>query len=674
MKAVEIVNFFEPHVHVSQRDKEKNKDIHPEAGHDHSHNHGHDHDHDHGHDHSRSSKEMRHVAIGAVLFVIGLIFPVVGIPRLLLFLIAYIFAGGEVVLRAARNITRGQIFDENFLMTIATIGAFAIGEYPEGVAVMLFYQTGEYFQNMAVNRSRKSIASLMNIRPDYANLIDGTGSVKVSPESLEVGDEILVKPGERVPVDGIVLDGYSSVDTSALTGESVPREVVVDNEVLSGFVNISGLLKIRVSKIYSESTVTRILELVEEASARKAPTENFITRFARYYTPAVVFTALALAVIPPIILSGETFSDWLYRALIFLVISCPCALVISIPLGFFGGVGGASRHGILVKGGNYLEALNSADTIVLDKTGTLTEGVFEVSRIKTMGRLSDDELLEIAAYAESHSTHPIAQSIVKAYGKPLDGELLEKHEEHAGRGISTVLRGKHILVGNDTLFNERGILKEENNHTGTIVNIAVDGVYEGFIGIEDKIKDNASSAIAELKKLGVKKITMLTGDNRNVAEAVAERLGIDEFYSELLPQDKVKIVEEIETGMQSGKKLIFVGDGINDAPVLAKADIGIAMGAMGSDAAIEAADVVLMTDDLSKLPDAIRIARKTRSIVWQNIGFALAVKGIVLILGAGGVATMWEAVFADVGVALIAVLNAMRAMNYEPKSYKMLRE
>lgn len=646
-KAVEIVNFFEPHVKVL--DKEQ---IGENIENSHSHDHG----------NSKESKTMKYVAIGAVLFVLGLLFPVTGIPRLFLYLAAYVLAGGEVVLRALRNISRGQVFDENFLMTVATIGAFAIGEFPEGVAVMLFYQVGEYFQDLAVNKSRRSIASLMDIRPDYANLVDGDGSRKVDPQDISIGQDILIKPGERVPLDGIIISGSSSVDTAALTGESLPRDVREGDSVLGGFVNRQGLLKVRVSKLYRESAVSRILQLVEDAGARKAPTESFITRFARVYTPAVVFTALFLAVLPPLLIDGASFSDWIYRALIFLVVSCPCALVISIPLGFFGGIGGASKNGILVKGGNYLEALNYMDTIVLDKTGTLTEGRFKVSEVYTEGRISKEELLRIAAIAEANSSHPIAQSIMEAYGKPVENGNNSNHKEHAGLGIETTIEGRKILLGNNILFNERGILKGNGKSDGTIVNIAVDGNYEGHISVEDKVKSNAGKAISELRSMGIKKVIMLTGDNKSAAERVADELGIDKVYYELLPQDKVGIVEELMDNNAKGKKLAFAGDGINDAPVLARADIGIAMGAMGSDAAIEAADVVLMTDDLEKLPQALRIARKTRSIVWQNIAFALGVKGIVLLLGAGGLATMWEAVFADVGVAVIAVLNSMRAM------------
>lgn len=642
LRAVEIVNFFEPHVKVSERKRHKSE--------------RNEHLHDHG------SKEMRHVIIGAGFFAAGLLLPLTGIPRIIIFLSSYLLVGGEVLLRAIRNISRGQVFDENFLMAVATIGAFAIGEYPEGVAVMLFYQIGEYFQDRAVNKSRKSIANLMDIRPDYANLMHGETYNKVDPETIETGQIILIKPGEKVPLDGRVVSGSSSMDTAALTGESMPREVKLGDAVLSGFINKQGLLKVEVTKVFQESTVNKILQLVENASTRKAPTESFITRFAKVYTPIVVFTALGLAVIPPLLIEGAEFRDWIYRALIFLVVSCPCALVISIPLGFFGGIGGASRQGILVKGGNYLEALNSVETIVLDKTGTLTKGQFEVTKIHSEGSYTEDELIYFAARAEEHSSHPIALSIIRAYGKPLGNSITEDHMEYAGMGISTKVGINRIIVGNKALFEEKGIEAPETGFSGTVVYIAVEGKNEGYIIIEDQLKENAVDSIKKLRSMGVKNIFMLTGDNEKTADEVATRLGIDKAYAELLPQDKVNILEEIYKTVGKGKKLAFVGDGINDAPVLARADIGIAMGAMGSDAAIEAADVVLMTDDLEKLPAAISIARKTRRIVWQNIAFAMGVKGIVLLLGAGGLATMWEAVFADVGVALIAVLNSMRAM------------
>ena len=645
-----IVLFFEPHVEVLERDR----------------------DYDHGHEngsegnshHHHGSKDMRGVILGTALFAAALLLPLEGIPRLLMYLGAYFLIGGEVILRAFRNLTRGQVFDENFLMTIATMGAFAINEYPEGVAVMLFYQVGEFFQDYAVNKSRRSIAELMDIRPDYANLVDGEGITKVDPNRVKKEDLILIRPGERVPLDGVVLEGSSSMDTAALTGESMPREVKKGDPVLSGFINRQGLLKVRVEKEYNESTVSKILDLVENAAAKKAPTENFITKFARYYTPAVVFFALGLAIIPPLVIEGAIFSDWIYRALIFLVVSCPCALVISIPLGFFGGIGGASRHGILVKGGNYLEALNSVSTVVFDKTGTLTEGEFQVVDVVSTGDLTEEDLLHLAALGESHSTHPIAQSLLRANKKDLSTSKVDDYKELAGLGVLAHVDGKELLLGNSSLFKEKGIETETEDNGKTIIHMAVDNKYQGYILIADRIKEGAKLAVRELKERGVENVVMLTGDRDQVAQQVARGLGIDKVYSELLPQDKVAAIEELTAGLGKKKKLIFVGDGINDAPVLARADIGVAMGALGSDAAIEAADIVLMTDELTKLPVALDIASWTRRIVWQNIFFALGVKGIVLVMGAFGIATMWEAVFADVGVALIAVLNAMRVMRH----------
>jgi len=554
------------------------------------------------------------------------------------------------------------LFDENFLMTIATIGAFAIGEFPEGVAVMLFYQAGEFMQNLAVTRSRKFIAELMDIRPDYANLKVDEGIKRVSPEEVDIGELIIVKPGERIPLDGEVVEGKAMVDTSALTGESLPREVSVGSEVLGGFVNKNGLLTIKVSKEFGESTVAKILDLVENASSKKAPTENFITKFARYYTPIVVFAALGLAIIPPLVIKDATFSQWFYRALIFLVISCPCALVVSIPLGFFGGIGGASRNGILVKGGNYLEALNDVGTIVMDKTGTLTKGVFKVTKIETIKGLSREELLEYAAYTESYSNHPIAASILKEYGGEVDKGQIQDYNEISGYGIKAKVKGREIIAGNRKLMEKENISIKKLDEIGTIVHIAVDNNYAGYIVISDEIKGDSKEAIKGLKEIGIKQIIMLTGDNALVANRIAQELGVDKVYSELLPQDKVVKVEMLEKEKTSKDKLMFVGDGINDAPVLARADIGVAMGGLGSDAAIEAADIVIMTDEPSKLVSAIIIARRTRNIVWQNILFSLGVKGVVLLLGALGYATMWAAVFADVGVALIAVLNAMRVM------------
>ena len=647
-----IVLFFEPHVEVLERDRDHDKDQghEGEEGHSHGHNHG--------------SKDMRGVILGTALFVAALVLPLEGLPSLLLYLGAYLLIGGEVILRAFRNLTRGQVFDENFLMTIATMGAFAINEYPEGVAVMLFYQVGEFFQDYAVNKSRRSIAELMDIRPDYANFVDGDEVRKVDPKRIKKEDLILVRPGEKVPLDGLVVEGSSSMDTAALTGESMPRDVNMGDPVLSGFINRQGLLKVKVEKEYNESTVSKILDLVENAASKKAPTENFITKFARYYTPAVVFFALGLAIVPPLLIQGALFSDWIYRALIFLVVSCPCALVISIPLGFFGGIGGASRHGILVKGGNYLEALNSVSTVVFDKTGTLTEGEFQVVEVVSTGGLAEEDLLYLAALGESHSSHPIAQSVLKANKRDLRVGLVDDYKELAGLGVLAHVDGQELLLGNSSLFTEKGIATEGEDNGKTIIHIALDNVYQGYILIADKVKEGASLAIRELKERGVENLVMLTGDRDQVAKEVARDLGIDKVFSELLPQDKVGVIEDLTDGLRKNRKLIFVGDGINDAPVLARADIGVAMGALGSDAAIEAADIVLMTDDLAKLPVALDIASWTRRIVWQNIFFALGVKAIVLVMGALGVATMWEAVFADVGVALIAVLNAMRVLRH----------
>ena len=618
-----------------------------------------------GHEHAdgESAKQLLKLAISGILFAVALVFSLPNQLEFLLYIIAYLIAGGEVVLRAIKDIRNGQLFDENFLMSIATIGAFAIGEYPEGVAVMLFYQVGEFFQNMAVNRSRKSIADLMDIRPDYANLKVGNELKKVAPDDVKIGEFIVVKPGEKIPLDGSIVAGMSMVDTSALTGESVPREVEAGSEVYGGFINKNGLLTIEVKKEFGESTVSKILQLVENASSKKAPTEQFITKFARTYTPFVVIAALALALIPPLVIDGATFSEWIYRALVFLVISCPCALVISIPLGFFGGIGGASKNGILIKGGNYLEALNNVDTVVFDKTGTLTKGVFKVTEINPINGISKEELLESAAHAENYSNHPIAQSIMKAYGKEIDKNGINGHEEIPGLGIKVNVNGREILAGNSSLLTNKKIAFDLNDDVGTIVYIAIDGLYAGSIVISDEIKQDSKNLIRGLKEIGVKKTVMLTGDNKKVGDKVGEQLGLDVVYSELLPDQKVEKLELLYKEKATKGCTVFVGDGINDAPVLARADVGVAMGGLGSDAAIEAADVVLMTDEPSKLISAIKISKRTRSIVLQNISLAFIVKGVVLVLGAGGLATMWEAVFADVGVAIIAVLNAMRVMN-----------
>lgn len=585
-----------------------------------------------------------------------------GTIEFLLFLAAYLIIGGDIVIRAVKNISRGQVFDEHFLMALATIGAFLIQQYPEGVAVMLFYQIGELFQGAAVSRSRKSISALMDIRPDYANVKTENGIKLVSPADVLIGDIIVVNPGESIPLDGKVIKGSAMVDTSALTGESVPRKAAEGQEVMSGFINQNGVLHIEVTKGYQESAVSKILDLVQNASSRKARTENFITKFAKYYTPAVVIIAALLAFVPPLMIPGAALSDWVYRALIFLVISCPCALVVSIPLGFFGGIGAASKAGVLVKGSNYLEALNQVKYAVFDKTGTLTKGSFEVTEIKPAEEFTKARLLEAAAYAELHSQHPIAESVRKAYGKMLSSDKIESYEEISGHGIFAKVNGTEILAGNKKLMEREQINGVPDENAGTIVHVAVDQRYAGAIIIADEVKEDAAQAVADLKSLGIKQTVMLTGDSKQTGEAVGKQLGIDEVYAELLPQDKVARVEALEAKLSQNEKLIFVGDGINDTPVLARADIGAAMGGLGSDAAVEAADVVLMTDQPSKIAEAIRIAKRTRRIVWQNIGFALGVKAIFLILGAFGIATMWEAVFSDVGVTLLAVANAMRVM------------
>ena len=608
------------------------------------------------------SKKIK-VAIGVLVYAIGLIFSFSQWLELSIFLVAYILIGGDVLLKSVKNISKGEIFDENFLMSIATIGAFAIGEFPEGVAVMLFYQIGEFFQDRAVSNSRKSITELMDIRPDFANVKIGEIIKKVAPNTVEVGSIILVRAGEKIPLDGRVIEGYGTLDTSALTGESVPRDVEVGDDVISGTINQNGLLTIEVTKKFGDSTVSKILDLVQNASNKKSPTEKFITKFARYYTPVVVALALFLAILPPLVIPGATFSEWINRALVFLVISCPCALVISIPLGFFGGIGGASKKGILIKGSNYLEALNNVETVVFDKTGTLTKGVFQVVDIKNSDYFSKNDVLKYAAYAENFSNHPIGLSIKKAYAEKIDESSIENYEEIAGHGIQVQVHGKNILAGNKKLMEMYSIPYLETQEIGTKVYLTIDNEFAGCIIISDEIKNDSKNTIIELKKLGVKNTVMLTGDSRIVGESVANELGIDEVFCELLPNEKVEKVEILSAKKSKKGRLVFVGDGINDAPVLAMSDIGVSMGALGSDAAIEAADVVLMTDEPSKLVEAIKIANRTRTIVWQNIIFAMVVKVIVLILGAGGVASMWEAVFADVGVSLIAILNSMRVMN-----------
>ena len=600
------------------------------------------------------------ILVAVVLVAIAMIVPLEGIWRLLAFLLPYAVVGWDVLWRAVRNILRGQVFDENFLMALATVGAFCIGEYPEGVLVMLLYQVGELFQNLAVGRSRKSIASLMDIRPDWANIEKDGKLIQVSPEEVKVGEIITVKAGERIPLDGVVTEGTSLLDTAALTGESLPRSVAPGDEVISGCVNESGLLRIQVSSEYGESTVARILELVENSSARKAQYENFITRFARWYTPVVVIAAVLLAVIPPLFVGN--WSEWLNRALIFLVVSCPCALVISVPLSFFGGIGGASRKGILVKGGNFLEALAHVETVVFDKTGTLTRGVFHVTAVHPRNTTSE-QLLEMAALAENYSDHPIARSLREACEGELDTGRISKVEELSGRGIRAIIDGKTVCVGNQKLMAESGSEYHKCHRVGTLVHVSIDGEYAGHIVISDEVKEDAAQTIESLKELGVKKTVMLTGDAKEVGEDTARRLGLEEVYTELLPAGKVEQVEALLEKKSKKGRLVFVGDGINDAPVLSRSDVGIAMGAMGSAAAIEAADIVLMDDKPSKIPLAIQIARKTLRIVRQNIVFALGVKGIVLVLGALGLANMWLAVFADVGVSVLAILNAMRALH-----------
>ena len=631
-----------------------------------------------------TGKIKKKLLIGGILFLLGIFVPKsLLIPKFTIFLISYFIIGGNVLLSAFKNILNGQVFDENFLMAIATIGAFAIGEYPEGVAVMLFYQLGELFQGIAVNNSRKSIVSLMDIRPDYANIKVEKGIKKVSPEKIKVGEIIVVKPGEKVPLDGKIVKGASTFDTSALTGESLPREAKAGDDVLSGFINRNGLIEIEVTKVFSESTVSKILYLVENAGSKKSKTENFITKFARYYTPVVVITALILAIFPPLLIQGATFSDWIYRALIFLVVSCPCALVISIPLGFFGGIGGASRHGILIKGTNYLEVLNNLESVVMDKTGTLTKGIFKVTEVNAENNIKINDfqnnkteltkplLLKYAAHIEKFSNHPIAQSIVSEYENStskVDENVVKDFEEISGFGVKVNINNHQFLAGNSKLMDLKNIKFEKNRNLGTVIYFAADEKYIGNILISDEIKEDSEKAIKGMKENGVKEIVMLTGDNETIGKNIAKKLGIDKVFTELLPDEKVEKLEKIYKSKSEKGKVAFVGDGINDAPVLARADLGIAMGGAGSDAAIEAADVVIMNDEPSKIVTAIKIAKKTKEIVWQNITIAFAVKIIVMILGLFGDATMWEAVFADVGVALLAVLNATRVLRYNPES------
>lgn len=607
-------------------------------------------------------KSLIQIIISAILFAIGLLVPFSNewITKGI-YIVAYLIVGLEIVIKAIKNIFKGEVFDEHFLMAVATIGAFAIGEFPEAVAVMLFYQIGELFQDYAVDKSKESITNLMDIRPDVA-VVKRNGKLEtVKPETVKIGEEIVVKPGEKIPLDGTIIDGRSMLDTSALTGESVPRSAKIGEKVLSGCINQSGVLTIKVEKEFGESTVSKILDLVENASNKKSKSENFITKFAKIYTPTVVGIAVLLAIIPPFLLNWGSFSEWLERALTFLVVSCPCALVISIPLGFFGGIGGASRKGVLIKGSNYLELLSKTDIFVFDKTGTLTEGVFEVQKINPVD-ISEEELLKIAAYAESYSNHPISASIKKAYQKEINQEIIEKTEEISGKGIISQIENKTVVIGNNKIMQEKGIEYKECNDIGTILYVAINNKFAGSIVIADKIKEDAKQTIQGLKRNNVSKTVMLTGDKKEIAEKVAKQIEIDEVYTDLLPDQKVEKVEELMKQKTEKGKLAFVGDGINDAPVLAISDIGIAMGGLGSDAAIEAADIVIMNDKPSKILEAIKISNKTMRIVKQNIIFAISVKILVLILGACGIATMWEAVFADVGVSFIAILNSLRAL------------
>lgn len=612
-------------------------------------------------------KRLIRIIISFIIFIIAnLLSSGFEILRASLFIISYLIVGYDILKKAFRNIIRGKIFDENFLMALATIGAFAIKEFPEAVAVMLFYQVGELFQSYAVDKSRKSISSLMDIRPDYANVIRNKEIERVDPDDVNIGEIIVVKPGEKIPLDGQVVEGNSLLDTKALTGESVPRHASIGDSVLSGCINVDGVIKIKVEKEYDESTVSKILELVENASNRKSKSENFITKFAKIYTPAVVLIAVVLAFVPPIIIGFSSFSDWLYRALSFLVVSCPCALVISIPLSFFGGIGAASRMGVLVKGSNYLEKLAKTEMVVCDKTGTLTKGIFEVQKIDAIG-YSDDELIKLAAHAECFSNHPISLSLKKAYGKEINDGLVSKTQEVSGQGVIAKVDSKEILVGNELLMKNNKIKFKRVDEVSTIIYIAINKKFAGSILISDEIKEDSYSAIASLKKESIDSFIMLTGDRQSISEDVAKKLGINEYYAELLPEDKVSKVEELMQKKKENQNLIFVGDGINDAPVLAVSDIGIAMGALGSDAAIEAADIVLMTDELSKISKTIHIAKKTIRIVKENIAFAITVKIGVLILSALGISTMWEAVFADVGVSVIAILNALRILLIKKK-------
>ena len=671
-KIEKIVHSLEPHVKVSELSK--NNTHHSEHNHCHEgchcHGHGHEHinGHEHGHEHDNGKNIPLRLLIGGALYAIGLIlsfFPIVPFPvGLILTVISYIILGVDVLMRAVKNIVKGRVFDENFLMSLSTLGAFAIGEYHEAVAVMLFYQIGEFFQSLAVRRSRRSISQLMDIRPDHANLIVDGHTETVSPADVGIGSLILIKPGERIPLDGEIIDGVSSLDVRALTGESAPRDVDVGDKVLSGSVNQGGALTVRVTHSFGESTASKIIDLVENASASKAKTENFITSFARYYTPAVVVIATLLALIPPLAFSGS-WTEWLHRAMVFLVISCPCALVISIPLSFFGGIGASSKHGILIKGGNYLEALAKIDRVIFDKTGTLTKGSFSVTELISADGIEPDRLLELAAYGEALSDHPIAQSILNEYskrGREMERALISDYRNIPGKGVVTIFDGAELVVGNRTLLEEKSVNVPSGITQKATVFVAHGGEYMGHIVLSDEIKEDSRKAIKSLRSMGVSGIFMLTGDSEKVAEGVATELSLDGFRAELLPHEKLEVIKSSYFITKGSGKLAFVGDGINDAPVLAAADVGIAMGGLGSDAAIEAADAVIMTDEPSKLAEAIRIARVTRRIVLQNIVFTLTVKALFLILGAFGIAGMWEAVFGDVGVALLAILNSMRIL------------
>ncbi len=710
-EAVEkIVHKLEPHVKVFMNKEEEHDHIHAES---HSHNNSdcdcgedHDHDEDHTHDHSdcncggnhghgkhdsHDNKKSSHdnassdghghshdlngdtkktlirLFVAAILFIPAIIFESNKTLSMILSIASYIIIGYDIILRAVKNILNGQVFDENFLMAVASIGAIIIGEYPEAAGVMLFYQTGEYFQSIAVNKSRKQIKSLLNIKPEFANLKTDSGITKVKPEAIKINDIIIVKPGEKVPLDGVIIEGSSTIDTSALTGESMPVDKVIGNDVLSGSINLTGVLTVRVTKIFKESTVSKILYLVEKASNKKSETENFITKFAKYYTPAVVALAAIIAIVPPLIFN-DPFYDWLYRGLIFLVVSCPCALVLSIPLTYFSGLGAASKYGILIKGGNYLEALSNSEIAVFDKTGTLTEGKFEVTEIKTFGEISENDLLSVAAHGEFYSNHPIATSIKEKFASQINEEFIKDYEEIAGFGIKAKVDGKIVLLGNEKLMNQENISFEKaTDKPGTVLYVSIDGKFAGFIVISDKIKKDVNNLVSRLKSVGIKKVVMLTGDNRVTANFVKNKLGLDEVYSELLPTDKVDKVEELFKSKHVKGKLLFVGDGINDAPVLMRADVGFAMGGIGSDAAIESADVVIMNDEPTKVYESIEIAKKTKSIVWQNIIFSLGVKLLVMVLTVYGNVTMPLAVFADVGVAIVAILNASRILRIKVK-------